>query len=163
MATTIDPIAIVGAVTGITGTILGILAYRQSSQLKSLDLRIELHKRRAEVEQLVGDLPDFISGAKQSRERVNAATGRNSGFDRWADEATADASAARGLASALAEIPFELDGKSHSELERWLVTAERVLAMAKTLQSKYADSIAEDDVLRREIRAAHSSRVPPRI
>src|SRR6266850_1567817 len=74
-AITTTVLSYVGAVTGIVGSILGYLGYRQSRQIKSLDLRLELRKSVSDLRATVEELPGLLQRARESRAAINAARG----------------------------------------------------------------------------------------
>ena len=76
---------VLGAVTGIAGFVLGVIGYRRSNQIKALDLRLELRKRRADLQLMLDDLAPLLHRAQGSRGAVLAATGlaRSGAHEVW--------------------------------------------------------------------------------
>lgn len=68
--------AIVGAITGIAGSIMGYISLQRLSKIKSLDLRLELKKAETQLILTVNDLPELLTKAKRSREAISSAIGQ---------------------------------------------------------------------------------------
>jgi len=83
---------IIGAIKGIAGAITGYISYRRSNRLKSLDLRLELHKRISDVHTYLNGLKELIDKANRSRQAVFSAGGmsRSGAMVKWQDEVAAD-------------------------------------------------------------------------
>ena len=64
---------IVGAITGVAGAILAALALHRTSQLKALDLRLELRRTESTLQSDIHDLIPLMESAKTSRTRLAAA------------------------------------------------------------------------------------------
>ncbi|WP_155301010.1 hypothetical protein [Cupriavidus necator] len=155
-----DWISYVGLAGGIIGTATGCMAYWRTGQLKALDLRLELSRQDIEVRHLVLGLNDLLAQARRSREAVAAATGRvGSGWlQGWMTQLQADENEVFGLLGALPPENASYRTAPHSDLESALSARHATRVKADSLRNKYVASLAEDDRLRSEIRAAH---VPP--
>ncbi len=132
----------VGMATGIAGAVMGFLAYRRSTQIKALDLRLELRKADDDLIATFENLDKLLSYANKSRERVAAATG---GLDSgamvlWKQELVADTKKLD-----------ELKAK-HEDLESKLVDVHRMQGAADALLGKYKSALASDDERRKELR-----------
>jgi hypothetical protein len=144
----------VAMVTGIAGAIMGFVGYRRSTQIKALDLRLELRKADADLIAAIRKLEELLPYADKSRRAVAAAT---SGVDSgamvlWKQGLEADSAT---LAKIKAEQP---DGKATyaglkpEELESSLVRVHRLQGAAAALLSKYNGALESDDEQRRQIR-----------
>jgi len=153
-AITTTVLSYVGAVTGIVGSILGYLGYRQSRQIKSLDLRLELRKSVSDLRATVEELPGLLQRARESRAAINAARGiLNTGaFEAWKETWEADITAARGLGAELPDSTdtFHRTGQSH--LEAKLVAMHALAKRAGKLRDKYLEELSEDDRQRDHLR-----------
>src|SRR5271155_5809035 len=87
----------VGAVTGITGAVLGYIGYRQSREMKAVDLRLQLGHAENELRVSLEHLPDLMALAKQSRERVSAMTGQAGNLQLWIGAHALDLETSRSL------------------------------------------------------------------
>src|SRR3990172_4173107 len=74
---------ILGAITGISGAVMGFVSYRLSRNIKVLDLRLELRKLINEIEVSLARLPGLLDYANQSRQRVAAMTGQAGALQLW--------------------------------------------------------------------------------
>jgi hypothetical protein len=63
-----------GALTGIVALVVSVMAYRRVSAMKTLDLRLELHRASDNLDILTSGIEDFFEHVRQSHERVLAAT-----------------------------------------------------------------------------------------
>src|ERR1039457_3731066 len=88
---------IIGALTGIAGAVMGYVSYRRSTQLKALDLRLELRKSAADIRGTLVGLPNLFERAKKSRLAVTATTGQSGANEQWLRELEADLSSFEGL------------------------------------------------------------------
>jgi len=144
----------VGAVAGIVGSILGYLGYRQSRQIKALDLRLELRKSVSDLRASVEELPGLLQRARESRAAINAARGiLNTGaFEAWKGSWEVDVAAARGLAAELPDSADTFQGASQSRLEAQLVAMHSLATRAGKLRDKYFAELSEDDRQRDHLR-----------
>ena len=60
---------IIGAITGVAGAFLALLAFRRTGQLKALDLRLELRRTESTLQSDIHDLVSLLQNAKASRTR----------------------------------------------------------------------------------------------
>jgi len=155
---------IVGAITGIAGAVMGYVGYRRSSQLKALDLRLELRKSESDVGDLLRALPELVGTAKQSRLAVATANGSaNTGaMEAWNGQIEGDLSAISGLHSTLAVPADEHASLTPFQLESKLVEVHALHAKARQFEQKYRGALAADDKERDNIRAAVQLRINAR-
>ena len=146
-------LSVLGAASGCLGTVLGWRGYRRAGKMKTLDLRLELRKADTEIKSLVLGLPGLLDRAKQSRERILAASGRaESGAMQFCrDELRKDGERQQRLAQALPAADSDYRGYSPEALEQELVRRHSALGEAKEVASKYERWLADDNQARTQI------------
>ncbi len=146
---------VVGTLTGIAGAVMGYISYRRSSQLKALDLRLELRKLEADTDQGLRDLPNLLNNAKVSRLAVAAATGRllTGWIEGWKQQCEADLSAVCDLQATFHYSADEYTKLTHFELETKLVEIHCLHRKVEQYAEKYRAELAADDKEREHIRA----------
>jgi hypothetical protein len=151
----------------VAGFITAVAAYRRSINVKTLDLRIELRKAENALRNTVDKLPDVLRSAKQSHERVMAATGMalSGNMQSWSNEFSVDWSEWTRLHDGLPE-QQDYSGLRDTELEEKLIEVDKLAIRANALQKKYESSYAADDVMRGKLRdeaaaRAIASKKPP--
>jgi len=151
---------VVGAVTGIAGAITGWVAYRRTSSMKALDLRVEARKLLTALHALLGDLQSLHEKAGRSHEAVAAATGgHNSGaMVRWNATWDADNNEIVQLAASVPGANEQFVGATETELENILISLHAQQAKAVRLHEKYIAELAADDKKRDQLRAATQAR-----
>lgn len=151
---------IIGAITGVTGSILGYIAYRRTDQLKTLDLRLELRKSETILIADGKELVPLLDYAKKSKIAVSAATGmRNSGaISNWTSEWEADRTSAITLTEGLPSANGDYSVLSPTELETKLVQVHALQSVIDRLKKKYAESVSADDRDREQIKSAMNKR-----
>lgn len=151
---------VIGAVTGITGSILGYIAYRRTDQLKTLDLRLDLRKSETDLIADGKELVPLLDYAKNSKMAVSAAAGmRNSGaISNWTSEWEADRTSAVMLTEGLPSTNDDYSDLSPTELETKLVQVHTLQSAIARLKKKYEGSVASDDRDREQIKAAMNTR-----
>jgi hypothetical protein len=153
-AITTTVLSCVGAVTGIVGSILGYLGYRQSRQIKSLDLRLELRKSVSDLRATVEELPGLLQRARESRAAINAARGilHTGAFEAWKKTWEADIATARGLGAELPGSTDTLHRAGQSHLEAKLAAMHTLAKRSGKLRDKYLGELSEDDRQRDHLR-----------
>lgn len=149
----------VGMITGITGAVVSVKNYRRVSNIKALDLRLELRKLTSETSTNVRSLPELIEHARRSRVNVAAALGtaRTGAMEVWKGQCEADLQAAQELQHALPKAA-EYGALQHDDLEDRIVEVDLLNGKAKALAAKYRAELAKDDKDREYIRSAHTPR-----
>ncbi|MBI3571110.1 MAG: hypothetical protein HY082_08405 [Gammaproteobacteria bacterium] len=153
---------IIGAITGISGAIMGYVSYRRSNSLKSLDLRIELRKAINVAQSDLQQLEKLIEYANKSRERVASATGKfKSGMmEKWKQEVEADKSAVKQLFQNVPAADKSYDDLTPKALESTLVEVHRHQVQIDKLSKKYDTAVRADDEeqkhIREDVRAQHA-------
>ena len=101
--TIVDLIGMVGALAGLAGGAFSYLIYRRFRHIKTLDLRLELRRQVASVQDTITDLPDLLQASRRSRESVRAARGTLHDADHvgWKEAWARDLAAAIDLSSEL--------------------------------------------------------------
>ena len=148
-------LSVLGIVSGCLGTALGWRGYRRVGQMKTLDLRLELRRTDTEIRNLVLALPELLNRAKQSRERILAASGSaESGAMQFCRDELRDAGQRQQrLAQALPAADPDYHGYSPEALEQELVRRHAALGEAKEIASKYEGWLADDNQARAHLMA----------
>ena len=143
----------IGAVTGITGAVMGYLSYRRSSQLKSVDVRLELRRQATDVRLLLTDLPPLMQRAKTSHLAVASATGMHSSgaTERWLQALEADLLLSRDLRAALPAESKVYTTLTLQELEEQLLQIHSLRSNATRLVEKYKGSLVSDEDSREKL------------
>ena len=144
---------ILGSITGIAGAIMGFISYRRTSQFKKLDLRLELRKQDADINDALTKLPGLLDFAKTSRERVTSANGQTGALQHWLGEFDADRKGVNGLQSEYETASRDYHSLSDKALEDRLVESHRLRKKVDQYADKYRASLAADDKERDRIRA----------
>lgn len=148
---------IVGAISGLSGCILGWIGYRRSRQTEMRVPRLELRKQVTGVRIEIDALPALLERARLSRSAVSAAMGRgqqSSSIVTWKRQLESDLKTVQALAS---ELPGESETHQRSspqELENKLVAVHTLAAKVAMLRDKYEAALAADDNDRDHIRAS---------
>ena len=152
--TSTDWLSILGAITGVSGALMGFVAYRRSGKFKAMDLRLTLRKAQSTLQADANELPPLLEHAKKSRERVAAATGAfGSGATKhWLDAWNADFSALSELQDEVAAFQKDCSKYSHSALESELVMAHELQRKVENVRAKYQQALAQDDTQREQLR-----------
>ena len=137
---------IIGAITGIAGSIMGYIAYRRSNEIKRSDRRLNLHKLRNDVDIAGATLHDLLPEALESRKMMMHARGilHTGAMRRYTDEHTMDLKRATELSSRIPPEDVNYDSMSLQQLEQALVQLDRTKGQVNRLIDKYRDSIRED-------------------
>lgn len=144
----------VAMATGIAGAILGFLGYWRSTQVKALDLRLELRKADTELIASIAKLEELLPYADQSRRRVAAATGGlNSGaMVLWKQDLEADAKKLVEIKAQQPSAEATYSWLSPEELESRLVNVHRLQGTANAILNKYKRALEADDEQRKQVR-----------
>jgi len=143
----------VGAGTGIVGAVLGFIGYRQSREMKAVDLRLQLGRAENEARVAIEHLPALMSLAKQSRERVSAMTGQAGALQTWLNSFAPDLEQVAALKTQLPAEDTSYEALTPGQLAARVVVVHRLSLQALRITDKYKDSLAEDDKARDDRRA----------
>jgi hypothetical protein len=160
-------VSYVGAVTGVIATIVAIVSAivsdRRVSKIKALDLRLDVRKLEADVDDALSSLPKLIEDAKQSRIAIKSAAGtlRTGWMEQWLRDANADGAAVVGLHSEFKAAIPDHRSLSESDLERRSVEIHQLKTKVNGYVEKYRASRAEDD-RERELHRAGQRALPRR-
>lgn len=138
---------LIGAVTGISGSLMGYFSYRRTGEIKSLELRLELMKTGVEAFQSADDLGVLLDRAERSRNAVAAAMGTyNSGArEGWMRQLAADQESLASINESVDELNVDYSKSSLSELEAAAGDLHVLRATVKGISERYVASIVEDD------------------
>jgi len=143
---------ILGAITGISGAVMGFVSYRLSRNIKVLDLRLELRKLINEIEVCFGRLPRLLDYANQSRQRVSAMTGQAGALQLWNQQFEQDKARFHELTKQAPSSTEEYSGLGPVELESRLVVAHKLQRELTQLTEKYVAALGADDEERKQRR-----------
>jgi hypothetical protein len=135
----------VGAFTGVIGSVLGYVGYRQSREMKAVDLRIQIGHSENEVRISLGSLPGLMQAAKQSRTNVAAMSGQSGALRQWNDTFREDSELAATLVSLLPAEGSNYDGLAPAVLAARVVKLHELSLQTSQLVDRYTKSLAEDD------------------
>jgi len=150
----------VGAFTGIIGSVLGYVGYRQSGQMKAIDLRLQLGQAENQVRIALEHLPDLMRTAKQSRANVTSFSGQTGALQGWNNSFDEDVRAGAAIA-----MDLSLVAAGDSATLKAAALAGKVIKLhdlnlkVSRLTEKYKSSIAEDDRAREERRTEIRAKV----
>ncbi len=136
----------VGTLTGISGSIMGFIAYRRSNFHKLSDRRVEVYKLRNNTETACSALLELISKALASRRWTfnNHGALNSSMYQLYEKENSKDSSRAKELLSVVPTDDSIYDQMQLLELEREIVNLDKIKVEVDSLASKYQESIKED-------------------
>ena len=149
-----DWLSYLGAITGVSGAVMGFVAFRRSGKFKAIDLRLGLRKAQSTLLADTEELAPLLDNAKKSHERVAAASGSNGsgGTKHWMTEWDLDMSSARALQAEAAAFQKDCSKLTHLALESEQVAVHNLQRKIDTLKNKYQRSLAQDDTRRDHLR-----------
>ncbi|PLZ01972.1 hypothetical protein CY652_13155 [Burkholderia sp. WAC0059] len=144
---------IVGMLTGISGAVMGYIAYRRSNQIKALDMRLALRKDLEEVREAVTTFRELMSSAEGSRRATLAARGlyKSGNMVVWERTLEADRAEVAKIAAAILSEGTDFAALSEAQLETELVAVHKIKTSLSKLVEKYRGELAADDDIRRQI------------
>ena len=155
---------VIGALTGISGAIMGYVSYKKSNSLKSLDLRVELRKALNVGHARLQQLAKLIEYANKSRQAVASAKGRyQSGMmEKWKQEVEADNNVLKALTQTMPALDKRYDDLNCNTLESMLVDVHRLHVQLDDLIGKYNAAVRADNEDRNDIREDAKTRHAPK-
>ena len=147
----------VGMVTGIIGALTGIIGYRKASNLKSLDLRLELKKATHNAITDLDQIEELIDNADKSRQAVASAKGmfRSGVMEKWNADVKKDKNQFATLLVNTPNSEENIEKCSQKVLEAKLIEIHKFQAAVKELKEKYIAEYKKDDEERKQIREDH--------
>lgn len=144
----------IGAITGISGAVMGFLAFRRTGKFKAIELRVALRKAQCTLKADAEELEPLLNNAKKSRERVSAASGSfgSGATKQWLADWDADVTSAKSLSAEAGAFQKDCSKLSFATLESEQVAAHVLQRKIDTLKSKYQKSLAQDDAQRDHLR-----------
>jgi hypothetical protein len=145
---------VIGTLTGISGAVLGIMAYRRTNKVKEMELRLGLRKAANQADSDLRDLKELMPVAFKSHRHVASASGMlNSGaMQIWEKSYEAD----EGISRALFDRAYNLDSEflelTANELEAKTANVHALQLEINKLTDKYKAVLATDEVERGRIR-----------
>ena len=146
---------LVGALSGIGGLVLAILAFRRTGQLKALDLRLDVRRCERSLNSDAGDIIQLLESAKASHTHLGAAQGnyQSGAMQHWLADWDTDLASAELLVKQTAALGTARRGLSQPEFEARLNTVQDLQHQLAKLSSKYHGMLAKDDIGRAQLRA----------
>lgn len=145
---------IIGALTGIAGSIMGYIAYRRSNEIKKSDRHLDVHKLRNAVDSAARRLHELLTEALNSRKLVLHARGLlgSEPERRFKGEHMKDLDRAKELSSQIPPEDTNYDSRSQKQLEQELVRLDRIKIEIDKIRVRYQDSIQQDQRMLEPIR-----------
>lgn len=136
----------VGMASGVIGAIAGVIAYRRSNKIKSLDLRLELRKAVVELQASYSELYGLMDRSHRSRTNVNAAIGmfRSGAMKKWNSDVETDRATVAQLSEAIPNEGEEFKTLNAEELESKLVDIHKTQVEVNQIRDKYNAALQED-------------------
>ena len=152
---------ILGTITGVAGAILGYISYRKSTQIKKLDLRIELKRAVTDLNFEYAELIRQRKEGNRSRKAVAAPLGlsNSSMMKKWNEEFASDEAAINNIAKDIPNEDINYELLEDIELEEKLIDVHRINKKIQTFSKKYADAMVWDNKKREEIHQAHLTKL----
>ncbi|HEU0277133.1 MAG TPA: hypothetical protein VFQ95_04870 [Rhodanobacteraceae bacterium] len=130
---------LVGALAGIGGLVLAILAFRRTGQLKALDMRLELRRCYRLLRSDAEGIAAFLKGAKGQYLQALANMGnyQSSAKQQWLTEWGADFVHAEAFAKQVASFEMRAQSNSQAQLEAQLNAVQDLQHQLGAIASKY--------------------------
>ena len=142
----------IGAATGVIGSVLGYIGYRQSGLMKAVDLRLQFGQAENQVRISLEHLPELMNAANRSR--TNVSNGQAGALQTWVSSYDDDVRAGAQLAIDLALVAAGDYGSLKAPaLAEKVVKLHELNLKVMRLTEKYKSSLAEDDRDREQRRA----------
>lgn len=158
MSTVMD---IITSFTGIAGMVTGGLALWKSSQVKSLDLRLELRQQLGSAHHALRSLPELLDYADGSRRRILAQGGQAGAALAWEQDLAADRAEITNIAAEVRDEDADFDALPDKQLEAAIAATHKQVLRLEAFVSKYRDAVAADDNRRRDIRREQADLARP--
>jgi hypothetical protein len=138
---------IIGAFSGVAGSVMGYVSYHRSNKLKSLDLRLELRKAVSGVRVELQQLRELMHSAEKSRINNLAARGMSSssGMDIWKEQVKSDKAKIGSLSQSLPNEETDYNKLEPKELESELVIIHGCQKEIDVLRDKYLLAMRSDE------------------
>ena len=136
----------IGACTGIAGSIMGYIAYRRSNEIKKSDRLLNLKKLRNGVHFAAKGLFERLPKALLSHKAALTARGLllSRGMEVYEAEHTKDLNHAKELSNQIPPDDTNYVSMNQQQLEQELVRLDRIEIEINELLAKYQDSIQQD-------------------
>ena len=137
---------VAGLIFGVAGACLGYLGYRRSTDMKMIDLRLELRRSVVAARASLNEIPATVDKAMASRSSQQAAVGtfRSNAHTAWIKMANADRARVFALRENLPAEQEEFDALSPRALESKIIEIEKVVREAKFIKGKYLTEVVEN-------------------
>ena len=140
--------------SGVIGAIAGVIAYRRSNKIKSLDLRLELRKAVVELQASYSELDGLMDRSHRSRTNVSAARGRTGSgeMEEWNSDVETDRATVAQLSEAIPNEGEKFKTLNTEDLESKLVDIHKTQVEVNQIRDRYNAALLEDDRQRDHIR-----------
>ncbi len=137
---------VAGLIFGVAGACLGYLGYRRSTDMKTIDLRLELRRSVVAARALLNEIPATVDKAMASRSSQQAAIGafRSDAHKLWTNMANADRARLFALRENLPADEEEFDALSPRALECKIIEIEKMVREARFIRGKYLTELVEN-------------------
>jgi hypothetical protein len=157
-------LGIIGAVTGLFGTVLSIVAHEHSKKLVRANAWHDVEVAHDQVTRGAAALVDLLPHALKSRRNINAARGlfKSGAMEKFTAEHTVDTTAAAELRDAVKAIDAaRFPHLSYDDLMEQLTVLRKLRGGLEDLMKKYEASLAEDRNNVEQLRADKRAVGPP--
>ena len=139
-------IADIGAVTGVIGTLTGLYSLKKTSDIKSIDLRLELGKGITSLHSEAKDLLPLIEEARTSRERMSAARGTliSGETEQWNEKVTLDEAQVKSIVTALPSEDEDYKGTCNNILIKKIVKVDKERKRVEKIKKFYIEAMDTD-------------------
>jgi hypothetical protein len=136
---------VLGMLFGVAGACLGYLGYRRSTDMKTIDLRLELRRTVVAARATLEEIPVTVDRAMASRSSRQAAAGafRSDAHQAWIKMANADRARLFALREGLPADHEAFDAQPPTTLESKIIEIEMIVREAKFIREKYSAEPAE--------------------
>ncbi len=137
---------LIGAITGVAGSIMGFVSLKKVNAIKAIDLRIELKKLSSAVRVSLEELDARMRQSDLSRRRSLAARGmfKSSMMDQWQARLEEDQQKVSSLTSEIAKAMADVDALGIEHLEHRLAYMHETLLRIQSLAESYKEALDSD-------------------
>lgn len=145
---------IIGALTGIAGSVMGYIAYRRANEIKKSDRRLDVHELRNGAQFAAKELHEVLPKALKSRKRLMTFRGlyQSGAMEVYKTEHTKDLDFAKDLIGQIPAEDTDFDSMNLQQLEQEWVRLDRIKSQVDQLLGKYQDSLQQDQRDREQFR-----------
>jgi hypothetical protein len=125
---------------------MGVIAYRRSGALKTIDLRLGLRRLEIDLQRLIDGLPGQLQRAKHSRDAVNAAMGiyQSGARQVWQEQWELDVALIASFPELLPCQDFDFGKATHKQLGKVCTTPAVARVEVQTNIKRVRRQICDD-------------------